>query len=129
MPAEQHAHSLTASLSSASRVYLRETSCLWGNIARTACWSGLCHALVSADQHVSQTARENCILLYSLLRVMILHGEERVVHVLHQHVQCFCATRCTVYTAQHLSDLGLSNGLEDFEYDGKVDLLKGETVS
>jgi hypothetical protein len=76
MPAEQHAHSLTASLSSASRVYLRETSCLWGNIARTACWSGLCHALVSADQDVSQTARKNCILLYSLLRVMILHGEE-----------------------------------------------------
>lgn len=128
MPAEQHAHSLATPFSSASRVYLRETGCLWGNVARTASWSGLRHALVTVDR-VSQTSWRSCFLLYSLLCAIILPRKEEVVHVLHQHVQCFCATRRTVYTAQHLSDLGLSNGLEDFEYDGKVDFLEGEQVS
>lgn len=53
VPAKQDTHGLTATLSSAPRVYLREAGCLWGDVARVAGWGCLCHALVTATNDVS----------------------------------------------------------------------------
>ena len=46
-----------------------------------------------------------------------------IVHVLHKHIQCFCPAGGTVYAAQQLSNLCLSNRLEDFEDNRKVGFL------
>lgn len=55
---------------------------------------------------------------------------KRILHVLHQHIQRFCSARRTIYAAQQLSNLCLSNGLEDLENDGEVDFLRqGRPVS
>jgi hypothetical protein len=102
MPAQQHAHGLAAALAAAARVYLRKPSRLRREGALGACLGRrVRHALVAVCGSFGQ--RWGCGGWSCDGRIGGPEGGEgregyggdgvaETVHVLHQDIQCFCAT-------------------------------------